>query len=78
MLDNMNTAPNTGTAGVGCAGDVVVVDSRDGDDPRRTGRVLEVLTTGGVVHYRVRWDDGSDCILFPGPDARVVPRRRNP
>jgi hypothetical protein len=68
----MTTSRNADTAVVGRSGDMIIVDSRDSDDPRRTGQVLEVLTTGGVVHYRVLWGDGSDCILFPGPDARIV------
>ena len=38
---------------------------------RRRGEILEVLLTGGE-HYRVRWDDGHESLLFPGPDARVV------
>jgi hypothetical protein len=65
----MKTAGNGHKASSGHAGDEIIVDSRDAGDPRRTGRVLEVLTTGGVMHYRVLWDDGTDCILFPGTDV---------
>lgn len=53
-------------------GDEIVVDGGRVDDLARKGEVLEVLRTGGVLHYRVRWDDGTDCIFFPGPDAHVV------
>jgi hypothetical protein len=55
-------------------GDEIVIDGRV-DAPARKGEVLEVLRTGGVPHYRVRWDDGTDCIFFPGADAHVVHRR---
>jgi hypothetical protein len=34
--------------------------------------VLEVLVTGGAEHYRVRWDDGHESLLFPGPDAHII------
>ena len=60
-------------------GDEIVVDGRHLDDLPRTGEVLEVLSSGDVVHYRIRWDDGTDCIFFPGPDAHFVhPGARSP
>jgi uncharacterized protein DUF1918 len=53
-------------------GDEIVVDGQHtGDSPRR-GEVLEVLQQGGIVHYRVRWDDGHESVFFPSSDARVV------
>jgi hypothetical protein len=77
MLERMKTATNVESAGMARAGDEIIVSSREASDPRHTGTVLEVLTTGGVVHYRVRWHDGADCILFPGPDMHFVhPRSR--
>ena len=56
----------------GQVGDEIVIEGREIGDLRRTGEVLEVLETGGVTHYRVRWDDGTDCVFFPGSDARFV------
>jgi hypothetical protein len=53
-------------------GDEIVVDGRHLDDLPRKGEVLEVLTNGEVVHYRIRWDDGTDCIFFPASDAHFV------
>jgi Domain of unknown function (DUF1918) len=50
-------------------GDEIIVDGRHTNDLPRKGEVLEVLTSGGVEHYRVRWDDGTDCIFFPSSDA---------
>ncbi len=38
----------------------------------KTGEVLEVLNTGGAVHYRVRWDDGHEALFYPGSDAHSV------
>ena len=51
-------------------GDEITVETDTVGQVRRRGEVLEVLTTAGE-HYRVRWDDGRDTLLFPGPDARV-------
>jgi hypothetical protein len=49
-----------------------VVDGPHIGDLPRKGEVLEVLETGGVVHYRVRWDDGHEGIFYPGTDAHAV------
>jgi Domain of unknown function (DUF1918) len=56
----------------GKVGDEIIIDGPKVDDSPRAGEVLEVLETGGVTHYRVRWDDGTDCIFFPQSDARFV------
>lgn len=52
-------------------GDQIVVEPAMLDRRRRQGKVLEVLGTGDAEHYRVRWQDGSESIFYPGPDARV-------
>ncbi len=52
-------------------GDEIVVETETIGRTRRRGQVLEVLSTGGE-HYRVRWDDGHESVLFPGPDTRIV------
>jgi CBS domain-containing protein len=51
-------------------GDEIMVETDTVGQVRRRGEVLEVLTTAGE-HYRVRWDDGRESLLFPGPDARI-------
>ncbi len=56
----------------GHVGDEIIVEGRNLGDLAREGEVLEVLETGGVTHYRVRWDDGTDCIFFPSSDAHFV------
>jgi hypothetical protein len=55
------------------AGDEIVVDGVHTGDLPRKGEILEVLTSGGVVHYRVRWDDGHEAIFFPGSTTHIVP-----
>jgi hypothetical protein len=53
-------------------GDEIVVDGRHMNDLPRKGEILEVLTAGDVTHYRVLWDDGTDCVFFPASDAHFV------
>ena len=33
--------------------------------------IVEVMGQGGEPPYRVRYDDGHECILSPGPDSTV-------
>jgi hypothetical protein len=61
----------------GNVGDEIVVEGRTLGDPRRTGEVLEVLHFGGVTHYRVRWDDGTDCLFYPSSDTQFVRSRKH-
>lgn len=53
-------------------GDELVVDSLHTGDPPRKGQVVEVLESGGVLHYVVRWEDGHTSIFYPSSDAHVV------
>ena len=53
-------------------GDEIVVDAVHTGEPKREGQILEVETGGGIVHNKVRWDDGHESIFFPGSTAHVV------
>jgi hypothetical protein len=37
----------------------------------RTGVILELLVGTGTQRYRVRWADGHESTISPGPDATV-------
>jgi len=54
-------------------GDHMVVEGRTDSHPRRQGEVVEVRGTDGAPPYVVRWEDGHEGLMFPGPDAHVVP-----
>jgi FtsP/CotA-like multicopper oxidase with cupredoxin domain len=54
-------------------GDHVVAQGFRGK-PGRRGEVLEVLGAPGREHYRVRWDDAHESILYP-TDGVVVERQ---
>ncbi|MGZ4409935.1 MAG: YbaK/EbsC family protein [Gaiellaceae bacterium] len=47
-------------------GDTVEVSGRRVGDHARRGEILEVLGEGDRAHYRVRWEDGHETVLYPG------------
>lgn len=50
-----------------------MVEGRTTEIPRREGEILEVHGQDGGPPYVVRWSDGHEGLMFPGPDAHVVP-----
>jgi hypothetical protein len=54
-------------------GDHLVVESNAVGSPRREGEILEVRGEDGGPPYVVRWTDGHEGLMVPGPDAHVVP-----
>ena len=44
-------------------------------EPARLGQILEVLGEQGHEHYRVRWDEQHESIVYPADGVRVIPRR---
>jgi len=37
----------------------------------RIGQILELVDGVGAQRYRVRWNDGHESVISPGPDATV-------
>jgi len=57
-------------------GDRLVIMSRHLDESVHEGEILEVCGANGTPPYRVHWlDDEHDGLIYPGPDARVIPRK---
>ncbi|HZC25965.1 MAG TPA: DUF1918 domain-containing protein, partial [Actinopolymorphaceae bacterium] len=54
-------------------GDHIEILSGSLDQSPRKGVVREVIGDLGDEHYLVDWNDGHQSILFPGPDANVIP-----
>lgn len=52
-------------------GDRLHVHSRIVDQPDRSGEVVEVRGTDGGPPYLVRFDDGNERLMYPGPDCTV-------
>jgi Domain of unknown function (DUF1918) len=52
-------------------GDVLVVHGHAVGKPERTGEILEVLGEPGHEHYRVRWEDEHETLVYPSSDVSV-------
>lgn len=52
-------------------GDHVIVPGRHVGDPERHGEVLEVRGADGGPPYVVRWEDGHEAVVCPGPEMRL-------
>jgi len=55
-------------------GDTVEVSGRRVGDPGRRGEIVEVLDGDEHAHFRVRWEDGHETVLYPG-EATTFRRR---
>jgi Ala-tRNA(Pro) deacylase len=55
--------------------DVVTVSGRRVGEPPRLGEILDVLGGPDHPHYRVRWEDGHESLLYPGETTTIVRRR---
>lgn len=57
-------------------GDTLTIKGHRVGEPERTGEIIDVHDTEGQVSYLVRWEDGHEAWLYPGPDAFVEPRKK--
>ncbi|GGO80211.1 DUF1918 domain-containing protein [Nonomuraea cavernae] len=55
-------------------GDRLLVHGNSVGERDRTGVIIEVKGGDGGPPYTVRFDDGHTGLVFPGPDAVVVPQ----
>ncbi|MFZ1155274.1 MAG: DUF1918 domain-containing protein [Solirubrobacteraceae bacterium] len=54
-----------------CAGDWLEVQGVAGG-PSRRGKIMEVLGAAGHPHFRVRWDEGHESIVYPADHEAIV------
>jgi len=54
-------------------GDWIETRGVHGQSPRR-GEIVELLGRPGHQHYRVRWDEQHESILYPTDGVIVQPR----
>ncbi len=54
-------------------GDRLLVEGHTAETHRREAEIIEVRGEDGGPPYLVRWPDGHEGLVFPGPDAHVVP-----
>jgi hypothetical protein len=51
------------------AGDRINVVGHNVGDAAKSGEILEVLGDPKHAHFRVRWEDGHESLLYPGSDV---------
>ncbi|GAB7007173.1 DUF1918 domain-containing protein [Nocardioides sp. AN3] len=54
-------------------GDHLRIEGHVVGEGRREGEVMEVRGADGTPPYVVRWSDGHEGLVYPGPDAHVIP-----
>lgn len=52
-------------------GEVLVLKANHVGEPDRTGEIVEVRGENGSPPFLVRFEDGHEGLVFPGPDAIV-------
>lgn len=57
-------------------GDHLLMHGRVVGDHDRVAEIIEVLGADGEPPYRVRFEDGHEAVLSPGPDSVVRERKK--
>ena len=57
-------------------GDQICIHGNTVGHENKTGEIIEVHGMKGAPPYLVRFADGRTRLLFPGPDAVIVPQQR--
>ncbi|OEV09450.1 uncharacterized protein DUF1918 [Streptomyces sp. Amel2xB2] len=57
-------------------GDRLLVHGRVVGEPDREAEIVEVLGPDGEPPFRVRFDDGHEAVMSPGPDSVVQERKK--
>jgi hypothetical protein len=58
-------------------GDQICIHGNTVGHADKHGEIVEVHGSGGEPPYLVRFPDGQMRLLFPGPDAVIIPQQRN-
>ena len=54
-------------------GDRLTRDSNRVGQAAQEGEIVDVIRgAGGEEHYKVRWSDGRESVVFPGTDTRIA------
>jgi hypothetical protein len=62
---------DTVTTSAARVGDFIEVNGLPGR-PAKRGQIVEVLGAGEHVHFRVRWDEEHESLLYPTDGATIV------
>ncbi|MEV6305323.1 DUF1918 domain-containing protein [Actinoplanes sp. NPDC051861] len=53
-------------------GDRLVVKGKHVGDGNKVGTITRLRHQDGTPPYEVRWEDGHEGLIFPGPETHVV------
>lgn len=53
-------------------GDRIVIHSLHVGEPPRDGEIIEVRGSDGGPPYLVRWSDGHESLVYPGPGTAHI------
>jgi hypothetical protein len=56
-------------------GDQLHVRGHSVGDVERIATIVEIRGSDGTPPYRVRFPDGHETLVFPGPDATIEPAK---
>ncbi|MEO3754590.1 DUF1918 domain-containing protein [Streptomyces sp. B6B3] len=59
-------------------GDRLLTHGRIVGQQDREGEIVEVMGSEGEPPFRVRFTDGHECVMSPGPDSVVEHRAERP
>lgn len=59
-------------------GDRLVVHGTVVGEPGKEGEIIEVRGQDGTPPFMVRFEDGHQALVYPGPDAVVIPAHKGP
>jgi hypothetical protein len=74
MREEVNVMASAKAAGSAHIGDWVETRGVHGE-PARRGQIVELLGREGHEHYRVRWDERHESILYPAAGVTITPKR---
>lgn len=60
----------------GRIGDRLLVHGNIVGQPDRQGEIIEVRGEDGGPPFLVRFDDGHETLVYPGPDAVIEPKEQ--
>ena len=60
----------------GQIGDRLHVHGNVVGQPDRMGEIVEVRGTDGAPPYLVRFDDGHEALVYPGPDTVIEQKKQ--
>ncbi len=64
------------TAMMARVGDWIEARGLHGQQSRR-GEIVELLGSSGHEHYRVRWDEQHESIVYPADGVSITPRPKS-